>query len=260
MQALLDHFLSLALFLGDRVQGWERSAKITPASFSDQRWLFGFDKQQLSWTQVVSHPYFNDFPPELLAEIHAHWEQANFCYCAIDLDPSANAKFYLEFPVLLSIQTPVLTEWAEPAIWCTGYKCNQHLGQSKQSHYYLLPGFSIHKAFDQTPILKSYDLVNLITHFFESLAPSVLDSIDILRLGDFSEARGLDLRLYDLNLRVSDLTYYLIHSSHQFEWLRDQQKALVVLNQHWGGHALGHISLGVGEDQQPYINIYWAAN
>lgn len=257
---LLDQFMAFATSLAGRVQGWERSAKFTPTHISAQRWLFGFDKQQLSWKQVVSHSYFNDFPAELLSEIEAYWEQANFCYCAIDIEPSASAKFYLEFPVLLSTETASKIYWEEPAIWCTGYKFDRQLDHKKRTQYFLLPGYSVEKAFARSSKLHSFGLSKLMTHFLEKKAHKYLNSIDILCLDDVFEAPALDFRLYDLDLRVSDWVDYLNETPYKLEWITKQQAAWLHLSHQWGHSELGHLSLGVGKDQEPYINLYWAAD
>lgn len=255
------NYRALADYLGPRVVGWERSAKITPAFASTQRWLFGFDKQGLNWEALARQPFLAGYPPDVQSDIAAQWESANFAYCALDLEPAPTLKFYLEFPVLVATQMGGVTQWGAPALWCRGYKVDGHRLRHSQTDYHLLPGRSVDEALQFMPQRHAADaLMRQFADFLARRARSTRPAIDILQVLHDSRSQGLDFRLYGQGLTLSDWLGEVIQKTAVPQGWLHQRQVVADLQRVWGSAELGHVSIGVDDRGEPYMNLYWAAD
>lgn len=293
MSTIEDRFLQLTEQLQGRIQGWERSLKLTATSMDAGRLLCGVSKQGLTAEAFLQAIECMQIPHDFGQQLRKLWSKSNFIYLgleAADLErlgfngfsnPLKNPqrqpvfKVYLEFPVLLSTQTPTTANpiWAKPDLWCLGFKWQPFVSAKvtrtklattkKVTAYHLHPGLGLQglqQTLLQAPLDKhQYQLINQLHQWLTQCAQAAQaipeQSIDVLELVNENQPPATDLRLYDLELNLAGLVDQASALLSQSVTSRQLDLTTSILSQE-GSACLGHISLGLGQ-QFTYFTCYW---
>ncbi len=278
------HFQSLMQYLNSHIVGCEDSMRVTPTELQLGRRLFGVDISNLDPIVLLRFCQQLAIPEKFRLAIATQWSQANFLYLGVEhadlsewpqksledpalnthLTPNSLIKIYLEFPVLLServLEKP--KEWAQPALWCQGFKWSPLTQKAYITDYRMHPGRAL-STFKNPPISGHFSpdqqqVVFGIQQWLEShlSAQNMISTehLDWLELQTPGKNPAVDLRLYDLNRRLGDTL------SGLSQWYRgvihqDVLSQLIQFMETRGKARLGHISMGLGSSFE-YTNWYW---
>jgi hypothetical protein len=254
--ALIQGYTGFIHSLGPRLAGIERSLKVTNHELRTMRWLAGFDKTDLDWIRLNESLTAMNIPASVIESVSLHWGNANFCYLAIDLGERSEIKLYLEFPVLLSVEQEGRAVDGPPDLWCRGFKWGEDGVLGRETRYELMPGATVDQLMIEVPQFASTPAFQMILPWLGSLLRNRRD-IPILRVLNQANGLGFDFRIYDLDLKVSDLAR-LLQSQQAGSFCLEQRPDLRHFLEAVGACALGHLSLGWGIEGEPYMNLYWA--
>lgn len=240
--------------------GFERSFKLTRSGVSAQRFLVAVRRQHLPEDTLQALPHEVAMPAPLQALYLRRLPQANFLYLGFDHESGLSVfKVYLEFPVRLRAQEggPLLRE---PGVQALGFKWSpQRPERHVVTRYVLHPGLALAEMRDRLPQQAvPADAAAVLAQgltLAQGRAPD--EAFDCLSVSEPGLTRAsVDVNLYAANLRVSAMTPALQAFLHG---MGASDTICSGLNAHLhavGAAHLGHLSVGLGRDAQPFVTVY----
>ncbi len=262
----MQAFTRVAATLGERVKGWERSLKWSPAAVDGGRWLLGCSIAGVDPGDFLASLAPLDVPASVREAVADAWPSANFAYLAVegvggDRAEAAGIKLYLEFPVELWTERDRRRVWGEESLWCRGFKWRWADGRTRSTDYRMLPGTTLRQGMDLLGGDISRDegfapWGTVLTELAGTKADAP-EAIDLLRVLDSTGGAGLDLRLYELSATAALLLERLARQPGAgADW---SARLWPHLPAEATRSPLGHLSLGRGVAGEPYATLYWAS-
>jgi len=235
-----------ARLLGQRVAGWEHSAKwhLTRNRVDSNRRVVGFRIDGLSgadWSELLGSL---GAPSTAAAALLTDLGKANFGYLATE---STGAKAYLEFPVRLQgVGSGGRVRWAPPGLWARAVKWRFDESLVRHTEYWLVPGATLaafagelHRDDPRHPLLGMLEALNQR----RPLASVDPDCVTLYEVRHDDGARAWDLNVYGLACRIDR---NLIEA---FGWSQAPVDA--------DGALLGHVAAGRDRQGEAYRTVYW---
>lgn len=233
-----------------RLSGWESSAAFSDAGIQDDRAGFGLEMDAQYAPADLSELMVNVLGcPRAAAEAFSRQlPMANHLYFAYAGTNPPEYKAYLEFPVLLMEASEGIRRWARPALQILAVKWKPDDPQSvRQTIYVRHPGLDLDSLCARLKQNPDFGRLDFLRHCLDALRPGVCgrpELMDLISVHDQSggAAKVWDLRLYDLSLKLMDLTAGLL------PWISSQTPNCEPLARRWlAEHAeceIGHVSFG----------------
>ena len=244
---------------------YERSIQFKSSSFSDQRYLAGFDLSTLT-------PHYEqkllillkslEFPNSHYASLLSRLSAASWMHFGIEQHGgSLFIKVYLEYPCLSEL--PYLRHYAvkySPNTHVAFISEYTHIPVSSRSALTDIFGLSsLHLS--QIPTIDSSTsaIFSSLNLFFNDHIPnSVLHEIELLKVIDIDTPRAsFDINLYSLKLTLSSFEQNLFGLA---EKLGIERKLIYPIISEYSSSTLGHISYGFHRDSSPFLSVYFASD
>lgn len=232
--------------LGQRVAGWERSAKwhLTGNRIDSNRCVVGFRLEGLdeaAWADLLESLAV---PAGVAGVLLPDLSKANFGYLATE---TKGAKVYLEFPVRLQESgRRGRVRWAPPGLWARAVKWRFDESPVRQTEYWLVPGATLaafagelHRDDPRHPLLGMLEALNQR----RPLASVDPDCVTLYEVRHDDGARAWDLNVYGFECRIDR---GLIEA---FGWPQAPADA--------DGALLGHVAAGRDRQGEAYRTVYW---
>jgi hypothetical protein len=235
-----------ARLLGQRVAGWEHSAKwhLTSSRTDSNRRVVGFRLDGLdesAWAELLGSLAA---PPSVATALFIDLHRANFGYLATE---AMGAKAYLEFPARLQEASPRgRVRWAPPGLWARAVKWRFDESRVRHTEYWLVPGATLagfagelHRDDPGHPLLGMLEALNQR----RPLASVDPDCVTLYEVRHDDGARAWDLNVYGFECRIDR---GLIEA---FDWSQAPADA--------NGALLGHVAAGRDRHGEAYRTVYW---
>ncbi|WP_067521330.1 hypothetical protein [Endozoicomonas ascidiicola] len=236
----------------------ERSIKLKPGQITDRRVLMGIEKNQKTPQEWHSFLTALKTPSGIIRQVFKNIDNANTLLFGIEeLDHRPTLKIYLEYWDMLASLIQQGKHDRQPFALNRGYKWQVGSTDDWQEDIYwcypLLTLPEMHKrlaniAGFNSPILK-YLLEPLVSHS-RYIQGKPLIYLEIA--SEHNPRRSFDINCYSGEFTVSDVLPYLLELAKHWNVQQDLHQRLSVFSQ----HCLGHISGGIGRDEQPFLTIY----
>jgi hypothetical protein len=242
----IDH---AARLLGQRVAGWERSAKwaLISGRVDSTRRVLGFRTEGLDDAAWAAALAALDAPRVAVDVLGAHLHEANFGYLATE---AGGGKAYLEFPVRLNrIDAWGRMRPAPPGLWARAAKWRFGEPLLRHTEYWLVPGATLAGLDRQLRTSDSgHPMIGMLASLLERRprASADPDMVTLYEVRHGDGARAWDLNIYGLHCSVDQR---LIDA---FGWPEVPADAR--------GASLGHVAAGYDRDGEPYRSVYWRAD
>ncbi|MGI2027104.1 hypothetical protein [Endozoicomonas acroporae] len=236
----------------------ERSIKLKPGQVIDRRILMGFAKEQKTIEEWSLFLKFLNVPQEVIRQILNNIQNADTLLFGIEeMDDKATLKVYLEYWNFLVSLIQQGKHDRQPFALNRGYKWEADSPKHwKEDIYWCYPLLTLTEIHNR---IKSLTIINdaIFKYFLSpvlfqnrSLTGSQLIYLEVI--GKDNARQSFDINCYKGQLSVADALPFLLELAQQWHIRNDLLKVLPK----YSTRSLGHISGGVGRDNQPFLSIY----
>lgn len=243
--------------------GYERSFKMQKEQLLANRYLLGIETSDINTAQWNKLFHQLNMPANFIADFRAGLADANLALLGFEAQANGSSvlKLYLEYWDLLRARQLETPDNHTPHLLHLGFKwqyddpCRQQV-----THYHCLPGLSAEtisnrirrhyaKLTQPASLKPSLSILNIATE----RAPQA--SFLYIEVSEKGNARqSFDLNLYPAGLSISDIIPSItqVASKMKLDPLQFERLIPVIENK-----LFGHISAGVGRDEQEYFTVYY---
>ena len=239
--------------------GYERSIKLYQKTILANRYLLGVNTNAISPKQIYIISKKLGAPASLVEEFFAELDQANLIFIGYEEDAQGRPTFklYLEFWEKLKKES----RSNSPQILHKGFKWSVD-----SPDHYVTTLYQCYPGIDQEEILH-----RIGAHYNDAPKPLCLPSINqIIALAsnkanskDFlfvevsepgNKRKSFDINIYPAGLKAIDIIPWVLGISNQFECSTPRLQQVL---ENLALKPLGHISAGLGRDNQEYFTFYY---
>jgi hypothetical protein len=245
----------LHLLRGQRLEGFEKSFKMSAGSLLCDRFLAGIHKSDLSPPSLFALCAGMGMPEKYVRALKQNAEGANAFHFGFEGTPERSLyKVYLEFAGELRRQD------CDPVLLHIAYKWDGYdPGLATIAKYVCHQGLSSRAIVEKTAVLYRGDIkaFEAVRSMLEIASMRTSEPPMYLEVTEEGNPRAsFDVKLHDAGIRVRDIAPLLITLREHFGIPADSIDALL---ERIKERPVGHLSGGINREGKDFLTVYYAA-
>lgn len=243
--------LPLGLLEGTRLEGLERSFKLSAGSLLADRYLLGVHKSAISPAKLFGACEQMGMPARFLCAIRERAEEANAFHFGFEGSDSGGLyKVYLEFAQRLR------PEGAAPVLLHLAYKWRVlDSSVATIATYTCHPGLSVEAIAHRLASTQTSDAAAAILRLAATRTAVPLMFLEVAEEGN--PRASFDLNLHAAGIRIEEVRDVLVQAGARYGIPRERVDALYEGIKH---RTLGHLSWGINREGRDFLTVYYAVD